>query len=247
MSDSEINSALAPSFEQLELAPYQFGSVPPHLQLPQELLHQVNEYVIGGRPGKPDFSGRVGLELCLVNKLWNWIFTILLYTQYRYHGSINKFWSLWAFLRTLVQRPGLGAYVQDLTLTTNEIYEPFKPVNQQEASEFINTYCDFPNFMRVLMPEYPQADSRDVLLGRPSEAYANALYMYNKHWISEALRRAMPDLPRPSGPPFTCATPEPYQLLYNGELKWGYQDPLTALVIAHLPQRGPCELSYPAR
>jgi hypothetical protein len=194
MSDSEINSALAPSFEHLELAPYQFGRVPPHLQLPQELIDLINEYVTGGRPDRPHYFGSVDPALCLVNKQWNRIFAPLLYTQFQYHGNVNKLHTLWRFLRTLVESPRLAGYVQELWLTTSEILEPFHPADTEEANKFIAQYFQMP-IPDDLTIDHPPADERLRAFWTRfwKAAYGRCLYHQNQTWITDTLQRAIAD------------------------------------------------------
>ncbi|KAL4945095.1 hypothetical protein BDV06DRAFT_55445 [Aspergillus oleicola] len=102
---------------------YQFGDQAQHLILPPEILEVINEYIMDGKPNKPNYFGSVPAQLCRVNSTWNRIFTPALYAHYRFQGGINNLSSLYNLLHTLVRRPDLAAMVQELTLTTWDIHE----------------------------------------------------------------------------------------------------------------------------
>jgi hypothetical protein len=215
---------------------YQFGNLP---KLPLEVLDQINEYITGGNPHKPYYFGSVEPALCCVNSLWNRIFTPLLYTQFSYHGNINNVWSLWGFLRTLSERPDLAAQVNELTITTWDIYEPFVPEDMAWESNFISR-C---SHLFLAEAESSQGGLRAYLTqaGHIRAAYrehmkawhANAHYMWNQQWIAPLLLAfAMPQMPNTL--PDSILT-NADRTLYNGQMHTGYQGPLAALTIALCP------------
>ncbi|PTU23244.1 hypothetical protein P175DRAFT_0530351 [Aspergillus ochraceoroseus IBT 24754] len=92
--------------------------------LPRETCAQIIQDVVGGRPERDaDYFGSVPAAACLVNRHWNMIFTPLLYSRYEFKGNWKLVKSPWCFLRTLVLRPDLAAYITHLTLTTNGIVD----------------------------------------------------------------------------------------------------------------------------
>ncbi|KAJ0425216.1 hypothetical protein BJY00DRAFT_308543 [Aspergillus carlsbadensis] len=215
---------------------YQFGNLP---KLPLEVLDQINEYLTGGNPHKPYYFGSVDSALCEVNSLWNRIFTPLLYAQFSYHGNINNVWSLWGFLRTLSERPDLAAQVNELTITTWDIYEPFVSTDMAWDTEFIT---EFSHLFRVeaassqggLSAYFTQAGHiRAAYRERMKAWHANAHYMWNQQWAAPLLRAfAMPQIPDTL--PDSILT-HADRALYNGQMHQGHQGPLAALTIALCP------------
>ncbi|KAL2871458.1 uncharacterized protein BJX67DRAFT_377227 [Aspergillus lucknowensis] len=263
MSDMEVDSLPPEGVEQQQqqqqkLPPYQFGDQPKRLRLPPEILNLINEYIVGGRPDKPHYFGSVPAYICLVNKLWNRIFTPILYTQFGFHGDINKVWSLWAFLRTISQRPDLAAHVQELTLTTWDIYEPFEPHNMRRAFNFIWRYSDlFQNLGPThthLGDHYNRNRSaadqawdwfRQVCLTQAGTIrakwkssmkswHANALYEYHRNWIQRLLPAMELDAPT-EDIPLDDIVRSADRKLYGGVMEFGYQTPLVALIIVACP------------
>ncbi|KAL4960047.1 uncharacterized protein BDV14DRAFT_149455 [Aspergillus stella-maris] len=123
---------------------YQFGDQPQRLILPPEILQMINEYIMGGRPDRPDYLKSVPPQLCRVNSTWNRIFTPALYAHYKFQGGINNLSSLYNFLHTLVHRPERSKMVQELTLTTWDIHEDlqFEPRNLRQTFLLLWRYTD---------------------------------------------------------------------------------------------------------
>ncbi|KAL4905245.1 hypothetical protein BDW74DRAFT_178250 [Aspergillus multicolor] len=225
---------------------YQLGDQPTNLILPQELLDMINAYIVGGRPGKQNYFGRVPAQLCLVNSTWRRIFTPLLYATFRFTGNVNNLLSLWSFIRTLYQNPELGPLVKELTLTTWHIHEPLTL-----ESKDVDAFCDLLNIYGGIPDGQSIACFRENLAlvmgvhgflshefnGKPhtvmsqlntalKERYATALYAQNRIWFDclFELLVGSADL-----------VPAMQRTLLTGMLNSGYQIPLAVVAIALCP------------
>jgi hypothetical protein len=215
---------------------YQFGNLP---KLPVEVLDQINEYITGGNPHKPYYFGSVDPGLCEVNSLWNRIFTPLLYTHFSYHGNINNIWSIWGFLRTLSERPDLAAQVNELTITTWDIYEPFMPLDMAWDSNFI-TECshlfraEAESSQGGLNAYLTQAGHIRAAYREQMKAWhANAHYMWHQQWVWPLLRSFAIPHTQDTLPDSILTNAD--RALYNGQMHTGYQGPLSAMAIALCP------------
>ncbi|KAL4917689.1 hypothetical protein BDW62DRAFT_201481 [Aspergillus aurantiobrunneus] len=228
---------------------YQFGA---HSKLlPQELIDTINAYILGGRPdGRHEF-GSVPAQLCRVNSHWSRLFTPILYAKYQFNGNLNNIGSLWSFLRTLVQRPGLADLVQELTLTTTETDEPFEPDNAHRIVDFLREYWDehrglrrphplwghghlhpahdkeFDEFLELLIDNYKsRAFGKEMLKGWCGSAF----YSHHRKWLDPVLELFTDDVSTPA----KRALARGYAHNSNDSPIF-YQTSLTALVIAFCP------------
>ncbi|RDW83799.1 uncharacterized protein DSM5745_04125 [Aspergillus mulundensis] len=220
---------------------YQFGDQPSDLILPQEILNMINEYIVGGRPGKPNYFGRVPGHLCLVNSTWRRIFTPALYANFRFTGNVNDLPSLWGFVRTLYQNPELGSLVKELTLTTWDIHAPFtlEAKDIDAFSTLLNAHggipdgqCidDFRTNLALVMGMHAHLPNSNSVLEQLNtmlkERYATALYAQNQAWFDSIFELII-------GSPVML--PAAQRTLQPGTLTSGYQVPLAIVAIALCP------------
>lgn len=98
--------------------------MPDRMALPAEILASILLDIYGDGPRQPDLL-RASDEnerikslhaCCLVNRDWRAQSTPVLYSKFQHKGDENSFAKLWHFLRTIVEKPELGALVKHLDL-----------------------------------------------------------------------------------------------------------------------------------
>ncbi|KAL2817041.1 hypothetical protein BDW59DRAFT_166076 [Aspergillus cavernicola] len=184
--------------------------------LPVEIWYHILERLVGTDPifdTHAHFFGRIPPSLCLVNKRWNGFFTPILYYRFDFDGYPPQIPSLWQFLRTIVSRPDLAEHIREATFTTSRLYDPYQS---------------------------PPNNGAQVILLK--------LYTDNKAILKQAARQARFDTIKSAGKPLTKhLKPALYEsvggqknnkcIYANVQQRFqdGYQNPLMALILAHLP------------
>ena len=113
------------------------------LALPPEIIANILSFVTDSGLGKPyllrpnDEDQRVKnlSTCCLINRDWYIESTSMLYSRFRHTARSDSFAKIWHFLRTIVEKPDLGALVKHLDFRDHTSYSYPKTIWEDAVSQ----------------------------------------------------------------------------------------------------------------